>query len=167
MLRKYLMTLSKIDLATEITTESAFVVANEKDDNIVGGYSNRLRIVMKNISPCGNFLSHHAPKRAQWKATNAIVGVICLLGILPGFFLTASAETDDKYPAFYRFLAPENSTLYSINCSWPCLISENSTFVNDTNKTSLDVHVEEPLADIILLGVLSVVLGLMILVTVI
>ncbi|XP_045475625.1 5-hydroxytryptamine receptor-like isoform X2 [Harmonia axyridis] len=119
------------------------------------------------ISPGSNFISHHGPKRTRWKA-NTVYNIILLISILSTFFLAASAEIADSNPVLYRFLTPENSTLEGFNnCSPPCLVVDNGTTGNLTNKSSLDFYVEEPLADIILLGFLSVFLGLMILVTII
>ncbi|KAK9890797.1 hypothetical protein WA026_012141 [Henosepilachna vigintioctopunctata] len=125
---------------------------------------------MKNIFPHGYSLSHHGPKRTRWKSTKTTVCVVSFISVLPSLILVASAEVADNNPVFYQLLSPENSTpvdeFQLKNCSWPCISPENSTFANYTNKTSLDT-VEEPLADIILIGVLSIVLGLMILITVI
>lgn len=58
---------------------------------------------------------------------------------------------------------------YYTNCNYTTGLecdSENQTY-NGTNDTLTDPSRNEPLSDLILMGVLSVVLGLMILVTVI
>ncbi|XP_044755615.1 5-hydroxytryptamine receptor-like [Coccinella septempunctata] len=119
------------------------------------------------IPPGSNFVSHHGPNRTRWKA-NIIYSAIFLTSILSTFILATSAEILDTNPVLYRFLTPDNSTPEGFNnCSQPCLVSDNGTVGNLTNKSSLDFYVDEPLADIILLGFLSLFLGLMILVTII
>lgn len=75
--------------------------------------------------------------------------------------------------ALYQFNHPTNATsvetLYrGWNCTDPECDLSNDTVANNTNNDTLvDGPTGEPLGDIILMGVLSVVLGLMILVTVI
>ncbi|CAG9834661.1 unnamed protein product [Diabrotica balteata] len=70
------------------------------------------------------------------------------------------------------FPTPTNETslesLYTVNCSEVSCFLNASTFENSTsNDTFIDTGEGEPLSDLILMGVLSIVLGLMILVTVI
>lgn len=74
---------------------------------------------------------------------------------------------------FYHFSGSSSATsmenLYEPwNCTkLPCNLENETLAHNDTNDTLSDGTRGEPLADLILMGVLSVVLGLMILVTVI
>ncbi|KAJ3642030.1 hypothetical protein Zmor_024850 [Zophobas morio] len=72
--------------------------------------------------------------------------------------------------AFYHLSSATNTTSIEsyYNCTQVSCDLENDTWTrNNTNDTLSDVGKDEPLADLILMGVLSVVLGLMILVTVI
>ncbi|KAJ3626589.1 hypothetical protein MTP99_017073 [Tenebrio molitor] len=105
--------------------------------------------------------SRTKPPSCSWGGSaRATIFVI----ILPAATSAASLQ------AFYRFSRATNTTsmenLY--NCTETSCELENDTLAhNATNDTLTDGSRGEPLADLILMGVLSVVLGLMILVTVI
>ncbi|XP_057666037.1 5-hydroxytryptamine receptor-like [Diorhabda carinulata] len=92
-------------------------------------------------------------------------GVTTLL-LVPGSNCFMSSQVMLQFPT------PTNATsleaLYKVNCS-NLSCSSNTTIVDNitTNNTFLDIEDREPLTDLILMGVLSIVLGLMILVTVI
>ncbi|XP_050310417.1 5-hydroxytryptamine receptor-like isoform X2 [Anthonomus grandis grandis] len=86
---------------------------------------------------------------------------------LPHSVYAASSQIYDFPPPNNR--SSRDTTIFHLNCSSSiCFINEteaNST--STTNDTFLGLNDYEPLADVILMGALSVVLGLMILVTVI
>lgn len=75
------------------------------------------------------------------------------------------------FSAFYQFPPSINGTplesLYRVNCSESSCLTNSSHDNFTSNETLVDSGGGEPLADLILMGVLSIVLGLMILVTVI
>ncbi|NP_001280538.1 5-hydroxytryptamine receptor [Tribolium castaneum] len=89
------------------------------------------------------------------------------------FVIILPAATSATSSDLYHFPGAENATsmetLYEPwNCTkLPCNFENGTLAHNDTNDTLSDATRGEPLADLILMGFLSVVLGLMILVTVI
>ncbi|EFA10707.2 5-hydroxytryptamine receptor 2A-like Protein [Tribolium castaneum] len=89
------------------------------------------------------------------------------------FVIILPAATSATSSDLYHFPGAENATsmetLYEPwNCTkLPCNFENETLAHNDTNDTLSDATRGEPLADLILMGFLSVVLGLMILVTVI
>ncbi|XP_044260837.1 5-hydroxytryptamine receptor-like [Tribolium madens] len=89
------------------------------------------------------------------------------------FVIILPAATSATSSDLYHFSTAENATsmetLYEPwNCTkLPCNFENETLTHNDTNDTLSDATRGEPLADLILMGFLSVVLGLMILVTVI
>lgn len=113
-------------------------------------------------SSSGKGQSCHYVSCANWGRTAAAT---VLFVALPA--ATKAAQT---YQTFYHFKPSNNITsmedVYKLNCTFSCMFLENGTYENGTN-TTIETFEGEPLTDIILIGVLSIVLGLMILVTVI